>query len=231
MPALVAVERLRLDEQAYRALRRAILRGELPAGARLVQEELAGRMGTSRLPVRDALRRLERDGLVERDRRGTYRVVAWDRQAVEELYQVRLLLEPVATARAARRLQPRELEDLRRLHGELRRAAQAGDGDAFVDGNYRFHFTIYRACGNRRLAQAIEALWSGLPPLVPVVLPGWLARAVREHGEVLRQLEARSVQGAAAAMREHIRGARQALLATLRTRGLRAEEESGEVSV
>jgi len=216
--ALVAVERVRLEEQAYRALRRAILRGELAGGERLVQEELAGRIGTSRLPVRDALRRLERDGLVERDCRGTYRVVEWHPEAVGQLYDVRLLLEPAATARAAGRLRPRELAELRRLHRALRRAAEAGEADTFVDGNQRFHFTIYGACGNPRLVRTIEALWSGLPPLVPVVLPDQLSRSVRDHGELLRQLEARSARGAAAAMRRHIEGARQALEAALRSR-------------
>lgn len=222
--SLVAVERVRLEEQAYRALRRAILRGELGGGARLVQEELAARIGTSRLPVRDALRRLERDGLVERDRRGTYRVVAWSPEAVAQVYDVRLLLEPAATGRAAGRLRPEELGHLQRLHQTARRAADAGEADAFVDLNQRFHFAIYGACGNPRLVQIIEALWLGLPPLAPVLLPEQLTRSVREHGEVLRQLEARSSRGAAAAMRRHIAAAHRALDETLRDRGSSQQE-------
>lgn len=213
---LGVVERVRLEEQVYRSLRRSILRGQLPAGARLVQEELAARLGTSRLPVRDALRRLERDGLVEPDGRGTYHVVSWGPEELADLYEVRLLLEPRAAARAAPRLGPRELAELRRLHGELERAASEGDVDAFVEANQRFHFLVYRGCGNARLARVIEGLWSGLPPLAPVVVPDQMPRSVTEHAEILRQLEARSARGAAAAVRRHVRNAGRALLDCLR---------------
>lgn len=223
---LGTVERVRLDEQAYRALRRAIARGELAPGQRLVQEELAARLGTSRLPVRDALRRLERDGLVEPDGRGTYHVVRWGPEELAQLYEVRLLLEPAAAWKAALRLEAADLDALRQLHGELQRAARSGDGDAFVECNQRFHFRIYAACGNPRLVRAIEALWSGLPPLAPVVLPEQLARSVREHAHILHQLELRSGRGVAAALRRHIRGAGQALVEALRGRGA-AREESG----
>lgn len=225
---LEVVERIRLDEQAYRSLRRAIVRGELAPGQPLVQEELAARLGTSRLPVRDALRRLERDGLVEPDGRGTYHVVRWGPQDLVDLYEVRLLLEPVATSRAAARLDRSGLEELRWLHAELQRAARSGDADAFVEHNQQFHFRIYAACGNPRLVRAIEALWSGLPPLAPVVLPEQLARSVRDHADVLRQLEARSGRGAAAAMRRHIRTAGRALVEAWGKRG-DLQEESARV--
>ncbi|MCS7235518.1 MAG: GntR family transcriptional regulator [Armatimonadota bacterium] len=212
------MERLRLDEQAYRSLRRAILRGELAPGQRLVQEDLAARLGTSRLPVRDALRRLERDGLVEADGRGTYHVVRWGAEDLAQLYEVRLLLEPAAASRAAARLSAQDLSELRELHTLLERAACAGDADALVEGNYQFHFRVYQASGNPRLVRAIEALWSGLPPLAPVVLPDQLWRSVREHAEILRQLEVQSARGAAAALRRHIRGAGAALVAALQAR-------------
>jgi DNA-binding GntR family transcriptional regulator len=219
---LAVVERLRLEEQVYRSLRRSILRGDLGPGQRLVQEELAGRMGTSRLPVRDALRRLERDGLVEPDGRGTYHVVRWGPEELAQLYEVRLLLEPEATAKAARRLGPGELTELRRLHGALERAARAGDADGFVEANQRFHFAIYRACGNPRLVRAIEGLWLGFPPLAPLLLPEQLQRSVGDHSEILRQLQAGSGRGAAAALRRHIRAAGDALV-----RHLRGEGEGG----
>jgi DNA-binding GntR family transcriptional regulator len=219
MQTLSTVERVRLDEQAYRSLRRAILRGELAPGERLVQEELAARLGTSRLPVRDALRRLERDGLVEPDGRGTYHVVRWRAEDLTQLYEVRLLLEPVAASKAAARLSAQNLDRLRELHARLEAAARAGDADAFVEANYQFHFGLYRASGNQRLVRAIEALWSGLPPLAPAVLPDQLWRSVREHAEILRHLESRSARGAAAALRRHIRGAGTALVAALQARG------------
>ncbi|MDR5674894.1 MAG: GntR family transcriptional regulator [Armatimonadota bacterium] len=215
---LPAVERVRLDEQVYRALRRAIVRGELVPGQRLVQEELAGRLGTSRLPVRDALRQLERDGLVEADGRGTYHVVRWGPEEVARLYEVRLLLEPPATARAAGRLRPDELSELRHLHGVLEEAARTGDTDAFVEYNQQFHFSIYRACGNPRLVRAIEAAWSGLAPLAALALPEQLPRLVRDHAEILRHLEARSGRGAGAAMRRHVRQAGEVLVRSLRCR-------------
>ncbi len=213
------VERVRLDEQVYRALRRAIVRGELVPGQRLVQEELAGRLGTSRLPVRDALRQLERDGLVEADGRGTYHVLRWGPEEVAQLYGVRLLLEPPATARAAGRLGAEELAELRHLHGALEKVARAGDTDAFVEYNQQFHFCIYRACGNPRLVRAIEAVWSGLPPLAALAVPEQLPRLVRDHAEIVHQLEMRSARGAGAAMRRHVGQAGEALVRSLRRRG------------
>jgi DNA-binding GntR family transcriptional regulator len=215
---LAVVERLRLEEQVYRSLRRSILRGDLGPGQRLVQEVVAGQLGTSRLPVRDALRRLERDGLVQPDGRGTYHVVRWGPEELAQLYEVRLLLEPEAAAKAARRLEPGELAELRRLHTTLEAAARAGDADGFVEANQQFHFAIYRACGNPRLVRAIEGLWLGLPPLAPLI-PEQLQRSVRDHAEILRQLQARSARGAAAALRRHIRTAGDALASHLREQG------------
>ncbi len=223
---LAVVERLRLEEQVYRSLRRSLLRGDLEPGQRLVQEVLARQLGTSRLPVRDALRRLERDGLVEPDGRGTYHVVRWGPEELAQLYEVRLLLEPEAAAKAARRLEPGELIELRRLHASLEAAAREGDADGFVEANQQFHFAIYRACGNPRLVRAIEGVWRGLPPLAPLLLPEQLQRSVRDHAEILRQLQARSARGAAAALRRHIGAAGDAL-----ARHLREQEASGRSPV
>lgn len=212
MPRLRPIRRETLEDQVYRALRQAILEGRLKGGERLVQEALASTFGTSRIPVRDALRRLHQEGLVEADERGGYRVATWGPEDVEDVYTLRLLLEPEALRLAGPKLSEEELDELEALQFQMEEAASEGDLDRYVDLNRSFHFFIYEAAGKRRLFQFIQMLWSGLPPLTPLSVPGQLDRSNREHWLLVQALRKGAVEEAVHILRRHIRYAMEALL-------------------
>src|ERR1700724_2015413 len=98
--AFSAIQRETLETKVYQALRAAIIEGHLARGERLVQDDLPTQFGPSRIPVRDALKRLETEGLVTVDERGSYIVSYFGSEDVEEIYGLRLLLEPYAAGKA-----------------------------------------------------------------------------------------------------------------------------------
>ncbi|HEX7003653.1 MAG TPA: GntR family transcriptional regulator [Trueperaceae bacterium] len=212
---LPSVNKETLEEQAYRVLRRAILDGALAEGARLVQEELASLLGTSRIPVRDALRRLEVDGLVESKGRGSYFVRSFGPEEVREIFALRELLEPYAAARAVARLEQETVKELRRLTGSLTAAGETGDGDSYVRANREFHFLLYRASGMERLVRMIDGLWLGQPPFTPLKVPGQIKQSVAEHLALIEVIEQGNVERVEALLRLHVHRSGELLLAHL----------------
>ncbi len=201
-----------LEEQAYRVLRRAILDGQFRDGGRLVQDELAGMLGTSRIPVRDALRRLESDGLVELDRRGRYRVRTYGVNEVRETFELRELIEPYAAARAIPRLSAKDDAELADLTGRMVEAADEADADAYIRANRDFHLTLYQSSGMDRLVKIIVGLWLGQPPFTPLQVPGQLRESAKEHVVLMQLIKERDVAAFTALLKKHIRRSGKGLL-------------------
>lgn len=213
MEGLRPVRRETLEDKIYRSLRRSILEGVLQG--RLVQEDLATAFGTSRIPVRDALRRLHQEGLLIMDERGGYQVAPWGPADVEEIYDLRLLLEPEALRLAVPHLTPEDLAELEALQGELEEAAQNYEVEDYVELNRSFHFNLYERSQRRRLLQFIQALWSGLPPLTPLSVAGQMERSMREHRQLLQALKEGRVEEGIEVLRQHIARAKMAVLGRL----------------
>lgn len=198
------VQRDTLDMQIYSALRQAILNGDLSGGERLVQEEIAQRMNTSRIPVRDALKRLVADGLVTVDERGRHYVASFGLEDVGEVYGLRALLEPHAIDLATEALTEQDLHELEDLVSAMEAAARSKDADRFVELNQLFHLSLYEPSGQRRLLRMIEGLWSGMPPRTPIAIPGQMAASAREHRALLEAVRRRDPKTAAQLLRDHI---------------------------
>jgi len=201
---LEAVQRQSLESQTYETMRRAILRGDLPAGRRLVQGELAAELGTSRIPVRDALKRLEADGLVTVDGRGTYVVNSFGPDDVREIYDLRFLLEPYAVERAMEHLEEAEIAELGELVDRMEAAAMDGDGKAYVQLNQDFHMRLYEASGHQRLIRMVRSLWSSRPLFDPIESRGGFDDSVSEHRDIMRAIVEGDVAAARTAVEEHI---------------------------
>ncbi len=215
------IRRETLGAQVYDLLRDRILRGEIAGGARLAQSPLSEEMGISRIPVRDALKRLESDGLIVGDEIGRYTVLPFNPQDMEEIYAIRRRLEPFAMASAAERMTADAIADIKALHAELTRAASERALHRYTELNVQFHMAIYEASGMRRLVRIIRGLWQGVPPLTPIVLEGRITRSQKEHGEIMRRLLAGDAAGAAAALERHIDNAGAELRKTMRGNGKR----------
>lgn len=193
---------------AYEQLRALILAGDLTPGSRLAQAEMAERLGVSRTPVREALRRLAGEGLVEFHPNRGFRTADLGLEAVLRRLEVRLLLEPGITALAAER---RRDDDLRELEGAIVREAEAPDAAGAHDASREFHVLLARASGNVELERTLESLW-----IVEVgrrlmarraAVEDWRARDLDEHRDILAAVAAGATETAADLMERHVRSA------------------------
>ena len=137
------------------SLREAILAGALPPGARLRQERLAGQFGTSRIPVREALRALEHEGLVTSLPYRGFSVTELDADDIEEVYELRILLEGHAVRLAVPLLTDEDLVALERMYREM---AGAEAGEAQLAARERFYIGLYSMAGRPRLVTLIARL-------------------------------------------------------------------------
>jgi DNA-binding GntR family transcriptional regulator len=204
-------------ETAYRTLRQAILDGGYEFGSRLGEVELAGTLGVSRTPVREALRRLSADGLVEVLPNRGARVVRWTRQDLNDVYELRELLESHGAARAAQRITADDLERLEQLCAEMGRVAAPGpnqDLSRLTDLNSQFHDIVLRAADSRRLQDMVSAVVQ--MPLVVRTFHRYseqaLNRSQGHHRELVSALAARDAEWARSVMSSHVFAARFVLL-------------------
>jgi DNA-binding GntR family transcriptional regulator len=188
-----------LQDDVARWVRRAIFSGELKPGERINQDELAERLELSRLPIREAMIALEREGLIRTiPRRGSF---VWDfrRQDILDQYEVYAVVAGMATERAAENLTPDAIEALRRSVDEMKTEKDPAAREA---ANDRFHTIINRASHSPRLMWLLGLLASSVPPGYHDA--GWEI-AARDHEEIIQQLERGDGRAAAQAMRSHIR--------------------------
>jgi DNA-binding GntR family transcriptional regulator len=174
----------------YDALRERILSNDIAPGTRLVMRDVANQYRASDIPVREALRMLERDGLVETAPYRGARVTKLTAKEVEETYFIRSHLESIATGLAAERITDAELAQLNRLMSEMSAAVDAGDGPTFSDLNLEFHRMIVASCGNDMLRELTMDIWqrhSGFQRVFRMV-PERLAISQREHEGIMAAL-------------------------------------------
>jgi len=186
-----------------RQLRARIIAGELPAEAPLRQEALAQEFGASPIPVREALRRLERTGLVVfRPRRGAL-VAPVSPEDAREVAEMRAALEPLALEAAARRLTPAHFA---RARLAIISAGGSDEVTTWLAANRAFHGALYEPCGRPRLLAAIEDLWlSGDRHLVLAWRRlDYQARSQDEHRRILAHCEAGETAKALALLKQHI---------------------------
>jgi DNA-binding GntR family transcriptional regulator len=188
-------------DQIVDELRRRILAGTLPRGARLPQDELARDFGASSTPVREALRLLEAEGLVVAEPHRGVRVAGVDLAQVTATYVVRRLVESYAVRRATLRLSRRDLTRAREL---LERDPVTGDPAALRDRNRAFHFLLYDRCGMPELVERIAAMWQAFPWDLMLDSDDRAAASHQEHLDLLAALETGDPDAAAAATEHHL---------------------------
>jgi DNA-binding GntR family transcriptional regulator len=201
---------------AYDRLIAEIRQGQLRPGDRLTETDLAERLGISRTPVREAIRLLESDGLVDHQPRAGARIRRLDLAEVTELYEMRAVLEGTAARFAARAAYDSELAELDAINAEM--AAGAHDAERLYHANRQFHGVLLNAARNRFLWRSVEAVQKTLLILGRSTMEeaDRAQAAVDEHGLILRALHAHDGDAAEAAMRRHIEAAHRARLKQLR---------------
>lgn len=191
-------------DYAYSALRREIIGSRLRSGHRMREVELTEWLGVSRTPIRQALARLELEGLLEVQPRIGLVVVSIDEDAMDELYEMRGALEGAAAAMAARHASARDLHTLQVLVGledSLRR-----DPEERYRHNVEFHAAIYRAAHNRFLMKSLNALNDAIGLLGPTTMSavGRLDAAAAEHRTIVEAIAARDGDLAQERARRHV---------------------------
>ena len=203
-----------ITERLYRQLGKAIVEGEIQAGSKLSEPELALRYGVSRGPLREAIRRLEAVNLVELKPNVGARVVSLSLEQLLEVYLVREALEGMAARLAALHMPQTEVADLRALLETHQRQMERDDSWAYFqkEGDLDFHYRIVQGSGNRRL---IRLLCNELYQVVRMYrfqfgMASPRARpAYDEHRLIVDAIEARDGEQAEMLMRFHIRASRR----------------------
>jgi DNA-binding GntR family transcriptional regulator len=198
------------SERVYREIREAIVAGRLAPGDRVVELQVAGQLGVSRTPVREALKRLLAENFVSRDPVGGLVVHSPSPGEVEEAFPVREVLDGLASRLAAYRLSSEEQIKLRVIHEAFCEAVEANRTDDVVMANIAFHEALYEASGNRRLKLMGLELRDFVQRFSGQAYATSSARArevVREHEAILEAVVSHDPDGAEAAARRHLREA------------------------
>lgn len=193
-----------MQKDAYTLILEAIEAGVYKPGDRLVESELAERLGVSRTPVREALQRLETQSMLSRDGRSLM-VASLDHNQLAELYAVRTELEGLAARLAARHATDEETRVLRTMV-EDDRALLGGDPRLLSRANKRFHKQIHLASHNRFLVQQLDLLHRSMALMATTSLAaeGRDEAAMVEHDQIVSAIEARDGEAAYQALKAHI---------------------------
>lgn len=195
--------------RAYTYLRSSILDGSLPAGSRLLETAIAEQAGVSRTPVREAIRRLDSEGLVHLRPHFGAVVRSWTLSDLEDMFSLRAVIEAHAANRAATRIAPQQLRELAGLAEHMQELAQQGGPGCrsrISDLNAAFHRTLIDAAKSERV-QAMMAQVLDMPLSLRTILrydPHALARSMAHHLEIVAALQNRDPVWAESVMRSHV---------------------------
>jgi len=189
-------------ERVADVLRKAIFQGTLRPGQELKQAELAQQLGISRIPVREALQMLERDGLilVQGNRRAIVSPIT--DYSISDHYDIRSMLEGEAAARAS--MHPEKFEALVGAQAAVEAVARQRQMAEYVRLNKSFHNAIWEAAGSAQLVAILENLWKGLPPHLPELLPDQMDRSIIEHRKIVDAIKSGIPEVARSAMSKHV---------------------------
>ncbi len=198
--------RVSLREQIARALRASIIAGQMEAGVTYSVPALAERFGVSATPVREAMLDLAKEHLVEPVRNKGFRIVEVSDQDLDEITQLRLLIEPPTVAKAAHDISAERLTELRAVAEQICRYAAEGDLINYLETDRVFHLDLLAIAGNRRLLETVGHLraQTRLYGLSRLAEEGSLVESAAEHLDLLDAIQARDARRAKQVMRHHI---------------------------
>jgi DNA-binding GntR family transcriptional regulator len=199
-------------ELALQVLRDRIRTGELEPGRRLRLKDLTQELGMSPTPIREALRLLQADGIVDyRPHQGIV-VAELSLQEIDDVLRLRRLLEPYAVELAVPNLTPARSRELERLHEKVLAAVASGRGTAVTDANAAWHWAIYDMAGSPHLKEFIRRLWDAYPWRTMWALPGRSEQSAVEHQAVMDAIATGDAKRAAERLAAHLTSGEASLL-------------------
>jgi len=206
MTTIGKVKRLPLANQTADLLRQSIQAGSLTPGTRLVETEISKEMGVSRGILREALRLLEQENLVESfPNRGTY-VISPSERDIQEIYSLRAILEAEAVRKATQRAEPNDVDQLQTILDELVAEARLGNKPRVIEKDLEFHQKIWKMTGHRRLRNVLEELKVQIIVylIVNTNLYSDLAAGIADHELILDAIRNKDEAEAVKVMTEHL---------------------------
>lgn len=199
-------EYLPLRDVVFNTLRQAILKGELAPGERLMEIQLAEKLGVSRTPIREAIRKLELEGLVLMIPRKGAEVARISEKSLRDVLEVRRSLEELAIELACERMTEEELRTLEQAQAAFKKAIEDGDAMAIAETDERYHDLIYQGTGNDKLVQILNNLREQMYRYRLEYIKDRDKRQILllEHDHILKALRGRNIAEAKMAVREHI---------------------------
>lgn len=220
---------LALGEQIAHRLRIEIISGAIPDGTHLAEDLLADRFDVSRGPVRDALRQLESEGLVENRRKRLY-VQFLGLPDIEELYSLRENLESMALSLAVERASTSDWDSVQRQVDEMREAAESGDYERFDAADMEFHTSFYHLSGHRRLAEAWRPYQRTFAVLLEMSNTPDMHAAVVDHQEFLDIVRGGDADAALRRLHSHLTKAKAHIRNVIRQRDADADATAAAAS-
>ena len=210
-------EYLPLRDVVFNTLRKAILKGELQPGERLMEIQLAQRLGVSRTPVREAMRKLELEGLVVMIPRKGAVVADITAQDMVDVLEVRAVLEELAIRRACDHITDEQLREMKKIAADFKRSLEEEDLLVCVEVDMAFHEVIYNAAENKRLLQLLLNLREQMYRYRLEYMKDKKMHQllVDEHDTIRMALKNRDADKAAAAIRDHIKNQKETILRSL----------------
>ena len=211
---------LPLRDVVFNTLRQAILRGELQPGERLLEIHLANKLGVSRTPIREAMRKLELEGLVLMIPRKGAVVAEITEKSLRDVLEVRKALEELAVKLACEKIQDEEIDELKAAAKEFENALKSGDVTVFAEADVKFHDIIYRTTDNQRLIQLLYNLREQMYRYRVEYLKRKDSHEVllAEHQRIIETIEKRDEKSAVEAVCTHIDNQVEAVSDTIRTK-------------
>lgn len=220
-------EYLPLRDVVFNTLRQAIITGEFAPGERLMEIVLAERLGVSRTPVREAIRKLELEGLVVMVPRKGAEVARITEDSLKEVLEVRCALEVLAVGLACQRITDEGRERLKKAHEEFVKSVQRGDTLEIANSDEAFHECIFELTNNKRLLQIItnlkEQMYRYRMEYVKDV--GYHSDLISEHEKMLQAILNGDIETAEEIMRNHIHNQEEIIL-----KNIHEQEEEKEAS-
>jgi DNA-binding GntR family transcriptional regulator len=199
LSVLAPVGRETLQDQVYLQLRQALMTGRFRPGQVLTLRSVAEALGVSHMPVRGALQRLEAEGALNTQfTRRTLNVPELRLVEMEELRDIRVELEGLATERAAKTVSKPELVEIGKRVQRMQAAADAGDIEGYIIENWAFHTAVYKASHMPQLLTLVEGLWLRIGPYVRFMLPDResMLASMPNHHDIFEALQRRDAKSA-----------------------------------
>lgn len=205
-PLQAIQERKSLGEHVFENLKHSIVRGKIASGEWLVESHIAKTLGISRTPVREAIHKLEREGLIERQPRGGFTVLGLKRNDIEETFGIRSVLEGYAARLAAIKHKAQELEELENKIEEFQNALDRNKMNLLTAINTDFHDLLYSLSKSPKLINMINGLRDQIYRYRQMILKEkqFASTSNQDHKKMLKYIRKRDAEGAEHVVREHI---------------------------